>query len=178
MKRELESDELVVWCERPIPKFFTPDSTGPFLFSLPWLALTSACIWVSLFGWNTSGTRRIELGAFLVSLPFVLIGVTMLLNPIFAYWSALRTLYVITTKRAIIFEGGWRTTIRSYTPDKLQDVYRSENSSGIGDLIFAIEGGADHTESRQRKWGFVRIRNVIDVERELKALARQVSESN
>jgi hypothetical protein len=61
----------------------------------------------------------------------------MLSGPIWAYRKALKTVYVVTNRRAITFDGGRTVAIRSYPPDRLADVYRKERKDGTGDVLIS-----------------------------------------
>lgn len=170
--RELDPRERVVWMDMPIPRFFTPASTAAFLFAIPWTAF--ALFWMSgASGFKMPDFREGGFSFFpLFGLPFVLIGIGMLLSPVWARRKALRTAYVITDRRAITFEGGWTTTIRSYLPANLQDLYRKERRDGSGDVIITRRAWRDAEGDRQtEELGFLRVRNPRDAEEMLRKLA-------
>ena len=175
VSREIESDERIEWMGMPRPVFFTPITTGAFLFGVPWTAF--AIFWTAGAAWGTMNGDEAP-GLFslfpLFGLPFILIGCGMLSAPMIAYWKALRTVYVITDRRAITFDGGWSMTVRSYPPDKLQDIYRKEKSDGSGDVIIARRAWRDSDGDRQsEELGFLRVEDAREVECQLKALAAQ-----
>lgn len=98
----------------------------------------------------------------------------MLFSPLWAYRKAFKTVYVITNKRAITFDGGWSTTIRSYTPDQLKDIYRKEKRDGSGDVVISRRAWRDSDGDRQNEeLGFLRIRNPKQIEQMLKKLAER-----
>lgn len=175
VNRELESKERVTWAAMPLPRLFTPVATGAFLFGIPWTAF--ALFWTA---GAALGTMQVENGPGLFSLfplfgvPFILVGFGMLSSPIWAYRKAFKTVYIITDRRAITFDGGWSTTIRSYPPDKLQDLYRKEHKNGSGDVIITRHAWRDSDGDRQSiELGFLRIAEPKHVERLLKELANQ-----
>jgi len=73
----------------------------------------------------------------LFGVPFILVGFGMLSGPIWAYRKALKTVYVVTNRRAITLDGGRTVAIRSYPPDRLADVYRKERKDGTGDVLIS-----------------------------------------
>lgn len=98
----------------------------------------------------------------------------MLLSPIFEYRKALKTVYVITDRRAITFEGGWSNTVRSYPPAKLLNVYRKEKRDGTGDVIISSHKGDDSERGTfSEDLGFLRIREPEKVELMLIDLVKQ-----
>ncbi|MDP0495174.1 MAG: hypothetical protein Q7Q73_03100 [Verrucomicrobiota bacterium JB024] len=168
---ELEAREKVLWQEMPVPQLFTPASTGAFLFGIPWTAF--ALFWM----WGASGFGKSDMDGpasffFLFGLPFVLIGFGMLLSPLWTYRKALRTVYVITDRRAITFEGGRGMTIRSYPPAKLQNIYRKQHKNGSGDVVIEVNAWRDSDgDRRSEQLGFLRVRNAKQAETLLKTLA-------
>jgi hypothetical protein len=173
VNRELESGERIEWIDMPIPRFFTPVSTGAFLFGFPWTAF--AIFW--MYGASGFQIPDFKEGFDLFPLfgvPFVLIGLGMLSSPLWAYRKAFKTVYVITNKRAITFVGGWSTTIRSYPPDTLHDIYRKEKRDGSGDVIISRRSWRDSDGDRQsEELGFLRVKNPKEIEQMLKKLAEQ-----
>ncbi len=177
VERELESGERIAWMEQPIPRYFTAMSTGAFLFAIPWTAF--ALFWIC----GASGFKLPDFskGGFsffpLFGVPFVLIGLGMLSSPWWAHRKALKTVYVITDRRAIAIDGGWTTTIRSYPPERLQNVCRKEKRDGTGDVILAerVWSGAEGRQQMQ-DLGFLNISDPKTVEQMLKKLAEQASQ--
>jgi hypothetical protein len=177
--RELESGEQVEWLEMPVPRYFTPAATAGFLFGIPWTAF--AIFWTVVAAWGTS--KAGDAGFFwafpLFGLPFIAIGFGMLSGPIWAYRKALKTVYVITNRRAITFDGGRTRTIRSYPPEELRNVYRKERKDGTGDIIISRRAWRDSDGDRQsEELGFLRVREPKAVEAMLKLLAEQAASPN
>jgi hypothetical protein len=171
--QELEPGETIQWMDMPVPRYFTPSSTAAFLFAIPWTAF--AVFW--MFG--ASGFKIPDFSngfSFfpLFGLPFVLVGLGMLCSPFMVYRKSFRTVYILTNKRAITIDGGWSTTIRSYSPSQLQWVYRKERSNGSGDVIMARRAWRDSDGDRQTEdVGFIGIRNPKEVEQLVKKLAER-----
>jgi hypothetical protein len=173
VNRELESGERIQWIEQPIPKYFTAISTAAFLFGIPWTAF--AIFWIA----GASGFKIPDFskGGFsffpLFGVPFFLIGLGMLSTPLWFYLKALKTVYVVTDRRAITFDAGLTTTIRSYTPDRLKDVYRREKRDKTGDVILEqhVRSGFEG-EQQTLNLGFKNIRDPKTVEGMLKKLAK------
>ncbi len=135
---ELAPDESVEYAAQPSAGRTVLRSFGTWIFAIPWTAFslfwTFAAAgglsggWPSGFGWIFP----------LFGLPFVAVGLTMLASPFFAWRKARRSLCVVTDRRAILFEGaGFREIgVRSFTPDALRFVRRTERPDGSGDLLF------------------------------------------
>jgi hypothetical protein len=104
--------------------------------------------------------------------PFILVGLCMLASPLWARRKAGRTLYVITDRRAIIFEGGWGITVRSFEPQGLTGLKRRQRSDGSGDLILDQKTWRDSDgDPRTKDVGFFGIEQVKEVEDMLRRLA-------
>lgn len=164
----------MVWSASPKPAYFTAGSIASVLFGIPWTAF-------SIF-WTVTAAGGV--GAFskglgwhllfpMFGIPFVLIGFGMLSAPIFESRRLRNTFYVITNKRAILFEGKGKVKIRSFAPNKLTDVFRLEKADGSGDVIFREFSTKDSdNDTTHVQLGFLRVPNVRDVEQKLRALAR------
>ncbi|MBM2846885.1 MAG: hypothetical protein HW407_2197 [Bacteroidetes bacterium] len=174
VKQELDTGERTLWMEQPIPRFFTPNSTGAFLFAIPWTAF--AIFWIcGAAGFKVPDFSEGGSSFFpLFGVPFVLIGLGMLSGPLWMYRKSLKTVYVITDRRAITFDAEWTTTIRSYPSDKLQNVYRKEKRDGSGDVILAqCVWSSSESGQQTQDPGFLSIRDPRKVEQMLRTLAEQ-----
>ncbi len=168
---ELEVGESVHWSAQPRPGRLVLATLPVFLFAIPWTAF--AVFWIcAASGWRFP-TLKGPAGLFpLFGLPFVLIGCAMLSSPLWALRKARRTLYIITDRRAILFEGGWSTTVRSYGPERLTDITRRQRADGSGDIILETQSWCDRRgRSRSTCVGFMGIENVKDVDTMLRRLA-------
>jgi hypothetical protein len=117
----------------------------------------------------------------LFGVPFILVGLGLVLSPL---WSAIRsgrTAYGITDKAAIVMRGNLFSgrEVMRYGPGRLQDITRRERSNGSGDLIFEyVYGGQrgsswNNSQSWSQPRGFMGIGNVREVDRLLRATLGQ-----
>ncbi len=120
--------------------------------------------------------RRSEFDLFpLFGIPFVLIGFGLLSSPFWMMLKAKKTVYVITSARAITFDCGFSTSIRSFSPNRLTDLQRKQRSDGSGDLIFERKQSYDRDNAgRTSVHGFLAIPDVKMVEN----LVRQLVEKS
>ena len=163
---ELEPGERILWQDMPVPHFFTAPAAVSFLFAIPCIGLT---VFFMLGTAHFGGTLFTLLG-----IPFLLFGLAMLSAPIWVYRKSRKTVYVITERRAIAFEGDRLATIRSYTPGQLHNIYRKERKDGTGDVIIVQKEWRDAEGDRQKQEiGFIRIGNAKKVE----AMLKQLTES-
>ena len=107
-------------------------------------------------------------------IPFLLVGLAMLSAPLWTYRSTRKTVYAITNRRALSIESGLRsTTIRSWPPEKLQDVFRTERQDGRGDVVISARNWEASEGSRQtEKLGFMNVRDAKTVETMLRELGK------
>ena len=172
--RELDSGERIRWMEQPIPRYFTAVSTPAFLFAIPWTAF--AIFWIcGACGFKYPDFSKGGVSFFpLFGVPFVLIGVGMLCSPLLTYRKAFKTVYVLTDRRAIIFDAGWSTTIRSYLPGQLKSIVRKDKRDGTGSIVFdqLIRAGCREGQQAQ-DIGFLNIREPRPAEQMLRRLAEQ-----
>jgi len=180
IEKELHPGEFIRWVKQPIPRFFTASSIGSVLFGIPWTSFFVLQIWGALTDsrFNFPDPREglqlhpQGLGPLILLAPFLLIGCRMLSDPFWVWHDARNSAYLVTDKRAISIQFGWPTTIRSYLPDQLKDIHRTERADGTGDVIFSIllrksSDGPDYYFEN----GFSGVRNPREVENMLRQLA-------
>ena len=171
VERELAPDERVVWMEMPVARFFTPKATATMLFGIPWIAFCLFFLY-EVSAIDAPGQYTVSNTALLISAPFLMVGVFMLLAPLLSHHMARNSAYVITEKRAVTFDYMWGMTVRSYTPDKLKNVFRREGRGGLGDIVIAHDEWTDMDGDRRREeLGFKDVRDAKRVEELLKNLA-------
>lgn len=175
IEREMEPGERLEWSGAPVPTCFVPQALGAFLFGIPWTAFS--LFWTTMaFAGTTNGGNDIGLPAVfaLFGLPFILVGIGLLSSPLWAYYSARKTAYAITDRRALVIKAGRSLVIRSFPPAELSGIYRKEKRDGSGDIIIAQRIWRDSDGDRQSdEVGFMRVRDVIYIERRLKELAQR-----
>ena len=175
---ELQPGELIRWVEQPIPRFFTRLSIAKFLFAIPWTSFTVFVIYSALglkLPELRKGLQPQHLIA-LIGLPSFFLGLEMLLSPLWEWKRARNTVYLITDKRAISVRGDRPITIKSFSPDLLQNVYRKEKADGSGDVVITVRGWKDSDgDPWSGEIGFFAVRNPQEVEKLLKQLAQTAS---
>jgi hypothetical protein len=176
--RDLEPGEQVVWMDQPLPRFFTAESLGPFLLSIPFTAFVTFWIYGSA-GFKIPDIRRGTHGLFpLFGLPFLFACLFMMAAPLRAYRKARRSMYAITNRRAILLEVGWKRSFRSFPPEDLKNIQREEDDEGYGDIVFAQDFWVDsHGAHHDRYVGFLNVREPKVVEQHLRGLAQRAAGS-
>lgn len=184
---EIRTEEKLIWAEQPDPNQFTLSGIPSALIGIPLTAFalfffhraypTIYCA----FGFGQCQTSVpiflfFGLLVIVVGILFVLLGVFLLSIPYVKKLRALKTVYVLTNKRAICFnriglirlnKGFNGFEILTYHPEKLINMKKVVRENGSGDLIF-VEipiriPGPDFFLSF-RKVGFLSIKNVNHVE--------------
>ena len=164
VESELNDEEKIKWVGVPIPRRFAMRAIPIVLFGIPWTAF--ALFWMAgASGFRIPDFKQVTDLFPLFGIPFVLIGFGMLSSPYWMIRKARKTAYVLTNVRAILFDGGFSTTIRSFGPERLKDLRRKQRSDGSGDLIFERKHTRDSDGDRQTTdHGFLAISDVKAVE--------------
>lgn len=197
LRDEIAPDERVRWVSQPQPRgglnwVLLP----PVLFAIPWTLFS--IFWITgaagIFDGGFPAKERLVFAAF--GIPFVLIGIMLLSTPL---WMRRRvrkasenTLYVITDRRAIVFNGGYYgdgglalmsgfmlrmirpgLVVQSFPPDQLRTIERVQRPDGSGDLLFGTAALPMQLNSKPipLRVGFYSIPDVREAERLLKDLA-------
>jgi len=168
VEMELRSGERIAWLNQPDPGRMTRRAWPLFLFAIPWTAF--AFFWTGAAAWGVSRLQNAGPWVFLFPMfgvPFILVGIALLLSPYWVRRSARMTAYAVTDSRAILFQGGWRgsVSVRSFEPAQLADLQRRQRPDGSGDLVFAREFRNGPKGNRYlSEVGFLGIRDVKEVE--------------
>ncbi len=137
---ELSPGETLLWAGQPSPGRMARQGIVPMLFGIPFTAF--ALFWTAAadgFGLLAGGAVRSSGGgAFaapfllfpLFGLIFVVAGFGLLLSPLWLYLGAGRTLYAVTSKRVIVWNGRvfGGATVRSLSPGQLGDRMRTPDA--------------------------------------------------
>jgi hypothetical protein len=169
--RRLASGERLIWWDRPDPvgfakrdlNFGTLFGVFFFLFAIFWMTQAS----------------RAPGPFFLFGVPFVLVGLWMVSTPLRAYWSAGRTVFALTDRRALILTGG---KVAARPLEHMSFVETEAHADGRGDVLFLNEPasyGPDNwnNQARMRKSGFIAVADAERVAHEMLKLmeARRTS---
>jgi hypothetical protein len=142
----IQPGEFIKWADQPIPHYFTTDSIIKFSFGIVWNSLIVFMNLQSMsLGGLDTGSKKIAMFC-MISIflaPFYLIGFIMISSPLRVWRTARKTVYIVTDKRAIIIQCGWRSKIISYLPDQLKDTYRKERADGTGDVVIETRQWTD-----------------------------------
>lgn len=177
----LDAGETLVWSGQPRSAQRVRLSLFGFLLGLTVTGLAVGWITVTWMGldWFLENVRFLGiLFSFLpcCGVPFLLMGIWILLSPLRQWRAARRTCYLLTTKRAVICEPGWGKLmlVKNYQRHMLRNLRTVEYPDGSGDLIFE-EFLSVETETNGIQTSQPVRRGFLDVERvrELEALVRR-----
>jgi hypothetical protein len=173
---ELETGERLVWAGQPRLDLATRPKYLLIPFGIAFLVFS--LVWMIVAGLLTLGLMAP------CALPFIAVGIGMIMSPVWLRRRAQKVLYALTDRRAMIWEPGWfrNITVRTYTAAGLGRMARMERADGSGDLVFEEFTTATwdsntntntHTTTRR---GFL----CIDQVREIEDLVRRtlLSESH
>jgi len=174
---ELQPGEHLAWSAAPTPSRLSRKSLPIILFAIPWTAF--AIFWIcGASGFKIPDFSKGSSLFPLFGLPFVLIGLGMLLTPFWIGRKARRTGYYITNRRALLIEARFPSgyKVRSFYPRDLGTLERIQLRDGSGDIILAREYSANSGNSaRVAEIGFFGIPDAQSVERLLAQLASQAA---
>lgn len=162
---ELQEGERILWTGQPDAHRAMFQSGCLTLFGIPWTAF--AVFWTVMAAGGVQSIGKGSPWAWLFplwGLPFIAIGIGMLLAPLWAWRHARNTAYVVTNKRILFITLGKFTKTQAFLPSS-DDLERSERADGTGDLTFLKQYGRDSDGDRTtNKMQFVGVPEVRRVE--------------
>ena len=174
--RELRPGETVRWVGQPGPSRMVRKAWPLQAFGLLGTLFVASAVIALLVTILVSPTYDIY------SLLLIFASLSILSEPLGIRRRARSTVYVLTNKRAIVFEPRLMgKAIRSFAPEELGSLRRTEDAHGRGDLVFARDDSVNLPRVRysrdtgtpdpnSREVGFMEIPEVKRVERLVKAL--------
>jgi hypothetical protein len=76
----------------------------------------------------------------LFGLPFLLVGLGIVLAPLWAFLKAGSTVYAVTNQRVMIITGSSNRAVKSFTPADILGVEHRERPDGSGDILILTNG--------------------------------------
>jgi hypothetical protein len=176
---ELHEGESVVWCGQPVPRMIIKREIGGiFIGGILLGAALAAMINLvpAVFETNDSESAVIMVSILSgVILMGLLPGLFFVSSPYWSWRKAKRTYYVITNRRAILFQANcWKgMTVYSYEPSQLRRLRRVQFAEGSGHLFFEPDptdvGGE---RASKADLGFLGLDDVKQVADAIDALVR------
>ncbi|WBW99137.1 hypothetical protein [Oceanirhabdus sp. W0125-5] len=192
IKSELRHDEELLWHGMPNPSEMAKSGLPITIFGVIFTSVALFMFSQSLMFLNFGGIQRLKIALKygfkffnfsigdlifpLVTLFFVIIGVLVMLAPLWISKKAKRTFYGISNKRCLIIHAKKYKNVHSYDIDKVKILNKLEKLDGSGTLIFAKELSESYDSDTHRRRttyrdiGFYGIPNVRDVENILNSI--------
>lgn len=127
--------EGILWAGTPDRWAYARKRLNKALFAIPWTAFAIFWTWGATQEAASKGDGVQWLFLLWGSL-FIVFGLGMLFSTLWAAWVAGRMYYVVTEKRAVIFEKSLKLKIQSFSP-AAASVYERVSAGGpAGDIIF------------------------------------------
>jgi hypothetical protein len=148
--------EKVLWWAHPEPLMYAfKKSWQTFLFGIPFFAF--AIFWTSKA--SVGGTFA------LFGIPFLAIGLGMVLSPLWHYFRGTRATYALTDRRAVIDIAGFMPRRISVPLSEVEFIDMRARDSGSGDVYFkeTISRGSSRSQFVNRE-GFVAVADAKRVE--------------
>jgi hypothetical protein len=98
-------------------------------------------------------------------IPFLAIGFYLVTSPLWQYWKARRTIYVVSDQRLLILDGLLRPSTKSFAPSDIGPLDVDAGYDGSGSIIFSER----RTRDGEGGWnvvkiGFIAVPHVREVE--------------
>jgi hypothetical protein len=177
---ELQSGESLYWTGVADPRRSALMALPASLFGIPFAGF--ALFWISSAYHATSAMSSSSSNSFtrgfaifpLFGLPFLLIGLGVILTPLWVYLKGLSTVYAVTNQRVMIITGGSSRSVKSCTPADIVSVDHRERPDGSGDVLIrtTAQTRTNNTVS-QVTLGLFGVSNVKEVARQVMNLHTQ-----
>ncbi len=161
--------ERVLWAASPDRWAYASKYWKTALFGIPFAAF--AIFWTYQASHiPAKGGRGLTVFFPLWGLMFVLFGLSMLLSPLWAAWTAGSVYYVVTERRAIIFEKKLKLSIQSFSRSSLTGYERVSSGGAGGSIIFQRIVDRSGRGTRIKEIGFIGLPEYAGAEQALNKL--------
>jgi hypothetical protein len=136
---ELQSGESLYWTGTADPRRAAVAALPAAIFGIPFAAF--ALFWITQAYHATSGLSKSN-NAFakgfavfpIFGLPFLFVGLGIILMPLRAFLKGGNTVYAVTNQRVMIITGSGNRSVKSLTPADIVSVEHRERPDGSGDI--------------------------------------------
>ena len=176
LSSKLNRGEGIKWLGEPDPYRSMFPLTNSVLVGILCLSFVSV-IFAMVYGLHSlQSDKDLPLVAWLVVILFYLMGVIYILDPLWNYLIAKKSIYAITTKRAIIIDGLIFRKMRSYGKREVTQPELIHRKGEYGDVIIASKqlgysGGQYQATVGDNDIGFKRIKNPEQIKSMLRGLS-------
>lgn len=176
---ELQPGESLYWTGTADPRRSALMALPATLFGIPFAGF--ALFWITAAyhgtqGLSKSGNSFTHVFSFfpLFGVPFLLVGLGVILAPLWVYLKGLSTVYAVTNQRVMIITGGSSRSVKSVTPADIVSVDHRERPDGSGDIVILTTAQTRMNNSvSQVKVGLFGVSNVKEVARQVMNLHTQ-----
>ena len=138
---ELESGESLSWAGTADPGRSALGALPVAFFGIPFAGF--ALFWMSQAFRATAIMNKSAHNAFtsgfaifpLFGIPFLFIGLAIVLAPFRVFLKAKSTVYAVTNRRVMVITGSKSRSVKSYTPADIASVEHRERPDGSGDIV-------------------------------------------
>ena len=177
---ELQSSENLYWTGIADPARAAISALPAAVFGIPFAGfalfwITQAYRATSHISHNSNNSFANGFSVFpLFGVPFLLIGLGVILAPLWAYLKGSSTVYAVTNQRVMIITGNGSRTVKSLTPADIVGVDYRERPDGSGDIAIQTNSIIRTNNSMsQMKVALVGVPNVKEVARQVLNLHAQ-----
>jgi hypothetical protein len=179
---ELLSGESLCWTGVADPGRAFVSALPAALFGIPFAGF--ALFWITAAYGGTHAMSRSSSNSFthafsffpLFGVPFLLVGLGIVLAPLWAYLKARDTVYAVTNQRVMIITGSNTRSVKSCTPADIVSVDHRERADGTGDVLIRTNAVTRTNNSvSQVTVGLLGVPNVKEVARQVLNLHAQRS---
>jgi hypothetical protein len=178
---ELQSGESLYWTGTADPVRAALSALPAAIFGIPFAGF--ALFWISQAYHATSAMSKSSSNAFtsgfrvfpLFGLPFLIIGLGIVLAPLWAFLKGGSTVYAVTNQRVMIITGTSNRSVKSYTPADILGVEHRERPDGSGDIVLLTNAvtRSNNNFTSQVKVALCGVPNVKQVAQQVLALHSQ-----
>jgi hypothetical protein len=178
---ELQPGESLYWTGVADPARAAVSALPAALFGIPFAGF--AAFWINTAYHGTHAMNKSTnsfTGAFsffpLFGVPFLLVGLGIILAPLWAYLSGRTTVYAVTNQRVMVISGSSTRSVKSCTPADIVSVDHRERADGSGDIIIRTTAQTRSNNSvSQLTVSLCGVPNVKEVARQVMNLHTQRS---
>ena len=176
---ELQSGESLYWTGTADPRRAALSALPASIFGIPFAGF--ALFWITQAFHATSAMSK-STNAFakgfsvfpLFGLPFLLIGLGIILAPLWAFLKGGNTVYAVTNQRVMIITGTSNRSVKSLTPADIVSVDHRERPDGSGDIAITTNAiMRSNNMTSQMKVALCGIPNVKQVVQQVMQLHSQ-----
>jgi len=177
---ELQSGESLYWTGTADPRRAAIATLPATLFGIPFAGF--ALFWITQAYHATSAMSKSTNNSFahgfqvfpIFGLPFLLVGLGIILTPLWTFLKGSSTVYAVTNQRVMIISGGSTRTVKSITPGDILSIDHRERPDGSGDIVIQTTGTTrTNNSTSQIKVALFGIPNVKQVAQQVMTLHTQ-----